>query len=565
MECRLKEKKRAAVRVEQDHSDAGDGADGPPVVAAIEQSSSNYDTSAGAESLLEDSVENGSDPVTISVEIVPSSPSRQSAVKVSSEVEEKAQNAAEVSDQTIQSKDNDPPFLCVDSKSITTEHLRVLSSNVSLGPTPPNEPLDSSLDQSIYLTPSSRLQSPERVPTSGEGVSTAVRRVRSDSFTLDEPSSMLVQHLKTFGISFDRDDSKTEPADNTISESSTLISDSLDQSGDRSFTANTSTKTAKFDSSPAESDSSPAKSKDWMQRLTNKLNSSFGKSPKKCQPSPIARSDTHRSDTHRSPARARSHASRLRSPAGTTMGSPPPPPTTSPPPPADYSRILTLIEEQHAAQVNELLWRQQEERKRMQLEFRLQQDELMRKITDLVGTNAAAGRAAGDATPASSTDRAGSDTDCNASSEPLSDVEFFDTNRNAQRATPDQGRCIRRLDYEEAATSARKSPELDNAMAVELAKRRAAEAKAASVIAAHVRGYLTRRLFSTNKVGNIVKTIRDTLLFLLDMHFQRKDDESPADIELKSQLLQQVILADTWWSKCRQIGAGDILAFFRAF
>lgn len=522
------------------HSDAEECAEGRPVVAAIEQSSSNYDTSAGAESLLDDSVAVGSDPFTISVEIDTPSAGRQSEAKVSSEIEAKAHNATDTSDQAIPSKDNDPAILSVDSKSITTEHLRVLSSNVALGPTPPNEPLDSSLDQSVYLTPSSRLQSPDRVPAS-------VRRVRSDSFTLDEPSSMLVQHLKTFGISFDRDGSKTEPADNTISESSTLISDSLDQSGDRSFTANTSTKTATFDSTPAKSDSSPSKSKDWMHRLTNKLNSSFGKSPKKCQPSPGQRSDTHRSDTHRSPARPRSHASRLRSPAGTTMGSPPP--TASPAPPADYSRILTLIEEQHAAQVNELLWRQQEERKRMQLEFRLQQDELMRKISDLVGTNAAAGRA-GDATPASSTDRTGSDTDCNANSELLSDVEFFDTNRNAQRATPDQGRCIRRLDYEDAAASARKSPELDNAKAVELAKRRAAEAKAASVIAAYVRGYLTRRLFSTNKVGNIVKTIRDTLLFLLDMHFQRKDDESPADIELKSQLLQQVIVVDAWWSKC---------------
>lgn len=66
------------------------------------------------------------------------------------------------------------------------------------------------------------------------------------------------------------------------------------------------------------------------------------------------------------------------------------------------------------------------------------------------------------------------------------------------------------------------------------------EVRAANIIAAYMRGYLTRRLFKTTKVQTIVKTIRDTLLFILDMHYENAASETSADIELKSHLIQQV-------------------------
>ncbi|XP_055604781.1 centriolar coiled-coil protein of 110 kDa [Uranotaenia lowii] len=67
---------------------------------------------------------------------------------------------------------------------------------------------------------------------------------------------------------------------------------------------------------------------------------------------------------------------------------------------------------------------------------------------------------------------------------------------------------------------------------------------AATIINAHVRGYLTRRLFQTDRVQKIVQVIRDTLLFILDMHHERaisrQHIHSPADVQLKRTLLHQL-------------------------
>ncbi|XP_055709501.1 uncharacterized protein LOC129805544 [Phlebotomus papatasi] len=65
--------------------------------------------------------------------------------------------------------------------------------------------------------------------------------------------------------------------------------------------------------------------------------------------------------------------------------------------------------------------------------------------------------------------------------------------------------------------------------------------RAASVINAHVRGYLVRRLMRTEAVHQIIQTFHDTRVFLIELHrdSQNKNTNS-TDMELKRRLLQQL-------------------------
>lgn len=66
---------------------------------------------------------------------------------------------------------------------------------------------------------------------------------------------------------------------------------------------------------------------------------------------------------------------------------------------------------------------------------------------------------------------------------------------------------------------------------------------ASTIITSHVRGYLVRRLFATECVQSIVQTIRDTLLFVLDVQEESEKNNNkydPSDIKLKAQLLQSL-------------------------
>ncbi|KAH8250541.1 hypothetical protein KR038_001459 [Drosophila bunnanda] len=70
---------------------------------------------------------------------------------------------------------------------------------------------------------------------------------------------------------------------------------------------------------------------------------------------------------------------------------------------------------------------------------------------------------------------------------------------------------------------------------------------AATRINAAVRGYLLRRLFKTEQVQRIVQTIRDTLIFVLNLHLETRgkdvDAEEPGNLRLKARLLQQLCSA----------------------
>lgn len=69
---------------------------------------------------------------------------------------------------------------------------------------------------------------------------------------------------------------------------------------------------------------------------------------------------------------------------------------------------------------------------------------------------------------------------------------------------------------------------------------------AASKINAYARGFLVRRLFQTEQIQRIVQTIRDTLIFVINLHMETYENpeeaNTAANIKLKARLLQQVCL-----------------------
>ncbi|XP_056630281.1 uncharacterized protein LOC130440926 [Diorhabda sublineata] len=64
---------------------------------------------------------------------------------------------------------------------------------------------------------------------------------------------------------------------------------------------------------------------------------------------------------------------------------------------------------------------------------------------------------------------------------------------------------------------------------------------AANLICAHVKGYLTRRLLKTLRVQSLIDTIRDALICALELHKAEHIDE--ADVELHRRLINQVSAA----------------------
>lgn len=64
---------------------------------------------------------------------------------------------------------------------------------------------------------------------------------------------------------------------------------------------------------------------------------------------------------------------------------------------------------------------------------------------------------------------------------------------------------------------------------------------ASTIICAWSRGYLTRRLLKTERVQNLIQTIKDTLMCAMDLHHETIENIQPADIELHRRLIQQVI------------------------
>lgn len=65
---------------------------------------------------------------------------------------------------------------------------------------------------------------------------------------------------------------------------------------------------------------------------------------------------------------------------------------------------------------------------------------------------------------------------------------------------------------------------------------------AASVIGAHVKGYLVRRIMATDKVRSLIQTIKDALICAMDLHSESTENIRASDVELHRRLIQQVKL-----------------------
>lgn len=64
--------------------------------------------------------------------------------------------------------------------------------------------------------------------------------------------------------------------------------------------------------------------------------------------------------------------------------------------------------------------------------------------------------------------------------------------------------------------------------------------KAATIIGAHVKGYLVRRLMSTERVQGLIQTIKDALICAMELHKENTENINESDVELHRRLIQQV-------------------------
>lgn len=66
---------------------------------------------------------------------------------------------------------------------------------------------------------------------------------------------------------------------------------------------------------------------------------------------------------------------------------------------------------------------------------------------------------------------------------------------------------------------------------------------AASIIGAAAKGYLIRRLMRTDRVQTLIQTIRDALICAMQLHSESSDNINESDVELHRRLIQQVSAA----------------------
>lgn len=530
---------------------------------SIEQSSLNHDTLSAVESLIDDSktIQGDGDSVDRS--------------DVSMHTECDSNTSAKL---FIEQKIDDVPQLSLNLDSISYPYDfdgGMLSPSFSLHSSPSLDALNNSKNQSLYFTPLSGRETLTPKKTTDE--LQPGRLIRSNSYTIEKPSPLLIKHMEANGISLPTRNSSAaksllpvtarQPLNKATfsstpkkqlkkSQTESLLNvtkeTKIKQNGNKTpLTARKSLSTAR----------SASTSSIGLQVTGKGLNLTRELKPKAT--ATTVRKDLHQigvfkntetvlrsiydtGSTARTTNRSKSASSAQSSTNTTKQKSKTPSPeansSNQSTKPVEYKELLKMIESQHTAQMNALVKRQQEEQERMQKEFARQQEILLKQISGLISNQS-------DRSRTSTADDQSLNVTLNKSKqEPDTVIEVlddntseispsFDTNGNRiNRFTPESAKCIRRLSYYD-----------DNQLVAKeahhkvLAQATPAEIKAATTIAAYTRGYLTRRLFKTVKVQNIVKTIRDTLLFILDIHFENNEKDSEADIKLKTHLIQQVM------------------------
>lgn len=541
IEHRLSEKRKLKASMNSDKT---------LVTGANERSPSNCDTSAAVESITEDSSR------TIQGE---------NAENGDAVDESNAENSFMKKFGGLNIDGIKPLTLNVDVITQLDIPSEYLSPSFSLHSSPSMGALNDSKNQSLYFTPMSGRETISPIPDALR----PGRLIRSNSYTLEKPSPMLLQHMEANGISVDK-------SNNMLSGRRGVVLVDKQKLNRLNYSLSSSTprkqnKPSMFNEiSGRESKSklpktsstinfrksiSPVRNAVTTKEMSFKVSVTKRKSPQSGVfkntesilrsvyapvKNSVKKSDSHKKHLNGSKSLNTSARAKSMSPADSSQ--------QSFSEPNQYQNIIKLIEEQHNAQMNALIQRQKEEQQRIQEEFQRQQESLLKQISEMViqkkGVTGCNDSHNNQSLAKSIINLSKANIDMPNDNESVFSASFDSNGNRIPHKTPDSSKCIRRLYYDDFKQLADESKNTysmndshhNHSMYTEK------EIKAAITIAAYARGYLTRRLFKTRKVEDVVKTIRDTLNFILDIHFEKDTIETPADVELKTHLIQQVIV-----------------------
>lgn len=569
-------------------------ADETLVKDAVECSASNYDTSAAVDSLLDDNVSTLKEDEKRKESEKDRDENEEADAKTDRDFEnmltpEKPQDIE--GDTKAKSVEIPQLSLNIDS-NFNTFDADILSPSFSLHSSPSLGALDESRNQSLYFTPMSGRESFSPRPRQ-DGHFPSPRLIRSNSYTLDKPSPLLLKHMEINGIPIGSNDSpmKSPMSLNEFRKNQNSTPSNIPR---KSLGGNVKqVKTSNNLQIPTTRMSLAANTKLSSLSSNSSLNATFLSSSKTSSKSSASKTTKvqngvqNRKQSNNQTDGFKSKEAVLRSIYGSVKtskvqnsgkkvnGS-----TASltsnksihiqPPSVASISQnvangnlngrnigeVLSIIEKQHADHMKALLKRQKEEQKRMQEEFLRQQEELLKMISNLVlkkGEKQSTPNG-GVITPNSNGIKKSNEK--MLIEEVTSDVPVtFDTNGNRlNRFTPpENSKCIRRLLYDDNKLVPSEI-DIDKSSLSSLSTSTIAsehfetytvnEVQAIITIQAYAKGYLVRRLMKTARVKEIKKTHYDTLALLLDICEEKNENESKSDVEFKFHLLQQVKYAN---------------------
>lgn len=536
------------------------------VKGTAECSSINNDTSAAVESLLDDNASMIKDDANDEID----------------QIFARMENADQIIETAKPNKINTVPLSLTIDSNFNAFNMDDLSPSFSLHSSPSLGALDDSRNQSLYFTPMSVRDSLTSTP-SHTGQSLNERLVRSNSFTLDKPSPMLLKHMAN-GVCLGPSNSplrspmalnefrknqiitpsgiprkpvkavegptsqiKHNKPTISVTKAGTSTRKLMSPIDSANSTLITSSKSLNPTTKPIKQNASNAKRKQSNQTGPFKNNESMLRSIYEPNKSTKVTTNIKKTNaiSNKKPIKpSGGNESILSNGSSGTMSVP------------DYGDIFAIIEQKHATEMKALLQRQQEEQRKMQDEFLRQQEDLLKKISNLVNSkNERLVTPNGDTQQPKSNTQPSNEAKKSNEKMLIEEVNnenpvIFDSNGNRiNRFTPENSKCIRRLSYndnnklerDDCNRSIPSSLSTLSSDQSDYSEYTAEEVKAVNTIAAHMRGYLTRRLFKTNNVQNIVKVLHDTLQILLDMHREKDKLQSKADIELKFHMIQQVI------------------------
>lgn len=521
---------------------------------AVDFSTLNYDTSAAIDSLIDDNAPTLKE---------------DEAVENGQIIENVCHSDEANVDDKPKASDVVPLSLTIQPISNDFEDGN-LSPSFSLHSSPSLGALDESRNQSLYFTPMSgrELFSPQ--PKQMDQFPSA-RLIRSNSYTLDKPSPMLLKHMEQKGIYPNNSTdspvknpmSLNEFRKNQINASNCTPRKSLLQpttyktsakkvamsSSNNSLNAlaikqsnkSNSTKSNKVQNESKRKQSKQAGQTGIFKNSERMLRSIYGSNKSNPVQNKTVSSNSSL-DSNKTPMKLSNVSTpnietNLLNTSNGKINT------------QSYIDILAMIENQHKTQMETLLRRQREEQKRMQDDFLNQQKELLKKIECLVANKNVKPNGS-----EQSAENAKKSNEKMLIDEVSIDVPVvYDSNGNRlKRFTPENVKCSRRLCYDDNKLDLNKN-DIDKLSLSSLStatselndRYTVQEIHAVSTIAAYVRGYLVRRIIKTKKVQDLKKTHSDTLDLLLNICTEKNENETKTDIEFKYHLLQQVMFRRT--------------------